>query len=116
MEASELRNFSVDDLKGRIRQWREELFQSKFKSQSSETKDTSVLKKLRKDIARGMTVLNEKVKETAVETASAVKSEAVKAKPAEAHEAPEVEAAPSDKPAGAKTKRAKVSKGKGVKK
>ena len=60
MEAKELRNFSVDELKARVRQWRKELFRSKFKTQSSETKDTSVLRKLRQEIARGMTVLTEK--------------------------------------------------------
>jgi large subunit ribosomal protein L29 len=97
MEASELRNFSVEELKGRIRQWREELFHSKFKSQSAETKDTSVLRKLRKDIARGLTVLNEKA--AGVEVA-AKPAKAVTAKKAEVTET--VEAAPSDKPAAAK--------------
>ena len=60
MEAAELKNFSVEELKSRIRQWRDELFRSKFKSESSEAKDTSIFKKLRRDIARANTVLTEK--------------------------------------------------------
>ena len=60
MEAKELRDFSVEELKSRVRQWSEELFRFRFKAQTSEARDTSVFKKLRKDIARGMTVLNEK--------------------------------------------------------
>ena len=61
MEAQELRNFSVDELKGRVKQWQDELFRAKFKAQSSETKDTSIFQKLKKDIARGKTVLTEKL-------------------------------------------------------
>jgi large subunit ribosomal protein L29 len=61
MEAGELRNFSIEELRSRIRQWRDELFRSRFKAESSEAKDTSVFKKLKKDIARAGTVLNEKL-------------------------------------------------------
>jgi len=68
MEVSELRKFSVEELKGRVRQWRDELFRAKFKARSSETKDTSIFRKLKKDIARGLTVLNEKTRETKRET------------------------------------------------
>lgn len=60
MDAAELRNFSIEELQSRIRQWRDELFRSKFKSESSEAKDTSVFKKLRRDIARANTVLTAK--------------------------------------------------------
>jgi large subunit ribosomal protein L29 len=60
MEAKELRAFSVDELKGRVKQWKEDLFRSKFKTQSSEARDTSVIRKLKRDIARGLTILNEK--------------------------------------------------------
>lgn len=59
MEAQELRQFKKDELETKIRQWREELFRSRFKSQTSEAKDTSVFPKLRRDIARGLTVLHE---------------------------------------------------------
>ena len=59
MEAQELRQLKKDELETKIRQWREELFRSRFKSQTSEAKDTSVFPKLRRDIARGMTILQE---------------------------------------------------------
>lgn len=59
MEAQELRQLKKEELEGRIRQWREELFRSRFKSQTSEAKDTSVFPKLRRDIARGLTILQE---------------------------------------------------------
>lgn len=63
MEASDLRQLKSTELSGRIRQWKEELFRLKFKSSSSEARDTSVFKKLRKDIARAYTVLNSQRKE-----------------------------------------------------
>ena len=68
MEASEIRQFSVDELKGRIRQWRDELFRNKFKTQTSETRDTSVIRKLRRDIARGETILRQKSEGGSVDT------------------------------------------------
>lgn len=106
MEASELRQFSAEELKGRVRQWREELFRSKFKTQSNEARDTSVLKKLRHDIARGETVLREKLKgETPV---SATPSAVVEDKPVKKKAAPrEVEDKVEDK---ASTKKAKGTK------
>jgi len=60
MDAKELKQFTAEELKARIGQWKEELFRSRFKAQSSDVRDTSVFKKLRKDIARAKTVLNQK--------------------------------------------------------
>lgn len=60
MEAKELRGFSVEDLKGRVRTWNDELFRARFKGQNSETKDTSVFRKLRRDVARALTIIGEK--------------------------------------------------------
>lgn len=99
MEAKELRNFSVEELKSRIRQWREELFRSKFKTQSSEAKDTSVLRKLRHEIARGLTVLSEKgatdTKSVAAGATSAAAPQPVADQPitAKTAKAPKVKAA-----------------------
>jgi large subunit ribosomal protein L29 len=62
MDAKELRQFSPQELAGRVRQWKDELFRSKFKAESTEAKDTSVFKKLRRDIARAKTILNEKLR------------------------------------------------------
>ncbi len=95
MDATELKNFSVDELKGRVLQWREELFRSKFKTQSAEKKDTSVLKKLRKDIARGLTILTQKqAGEVQVKAPIAPPTPPKKAKVAKTAKA--VEAAPQD--------------------
>ena len=74
MEAQELRAFNVEDLKSRVKQWRDELFRAKFKAQSQEAKDTSVFRKLRKDIARGETILNEKVRAMATTGLTEVKA------------------------------------------
>ena len=62
MKVQELKNFTVDELNARINQWKEELFRSRFKAQSSEVRDTSVFRKLRRDVARAKTILNQKLK------------------------------------------------------
>lgn len=60
MKAKELRDFSVSDLQGRINTWKEEVFRSRFKMENAEARDTSVIRKLRRDIARAYTILLEK--------------------------------------------------------
>ena len=60
MLAKELRQFSAEELKGRVKSWQEELFRARFKGQTAEAKDTSVFKKLKRDIARANTVISEK--------------------------------------------------------
>lgn len=60
MKAEELRQCTVDELKSRVSQWKDDLFRSRFNSQASEAKDTSVTPKLRRDIARALTILNQK--------------------------------------------------------
>lgn len=62
MEANELRQLSVEELKGRVKQFKEELVRSRFKVQTAETRDTSVSKKTKADIARVLTVLSEKAR------------------------------------------------------
>lgn len=100
MEAKELRTLGVDELRARCRQWGEELFRARFQAQSAEAKDTSVFKKLRKDIARAQTVLTEKLKSDGSIVGQSV--------------APKAEAVPADKPvskkATAKKSSAKKSK------
>jgi large subunit ribosomal protein L29 len=97
MEATELRTLTPDELKGKVRQWRDELFRARFKAQGGEGRNTSIDKKLRKEIARALTVLSEKTrgvvvtkKAVAVETPSeskpAVKKTASKKKPVEKKE------------------------------
>ena len=60
MEARELRELGIPELTTRVTQWREELFRSKLKKFSGEAGDTTASRKLRRDIARALTVLNEK--------------------------------------------------------
>lgn len=78
MNAEELRQFSEKELLARVDQWRDELFRTRLKGYTSETKDNSAKGKLRRDIARAMTVLREKTqKEAAPEdkaTAAPVKA------------------------------------------
>lgn len=74
MDAAELRNLSVEELRSRVKGWREEYFRAKFKGQTNEVKDTSIFRKLRKDIARGLMVLGEKTQGRKAE-APAEKSE-----------------------------------------
>ena len=85
MEVTEMRTLSPEELKSKLKQRREELFRSRFKAQSSEARDTSVVKKLRHEIARTLTVLSEKQRGVVVAS-----------KPVER---PENEAKTSDKPA-----------------
>ncbi len=58
----------MDELKGRIRQWQTELFRARIKRRTQEFKDTSIFRKIRKDIARAKSVLNEKKKLLPIET------------------------------------------------
>lgn len=69
MKAQELRQFSAGDLKSRIETWKEELFRSRFKTEASEARDTSVVRKLRRDIARAYTILAQKTTEGAAAAA-----------------------------------------------
>ncbi len=86
MKAKELRDFSASDLTGRINQWKEEVFRSRFKMENAEARDTSVIRKLRRDIARAYTILTEKNAKGATEAAAAPKaaSAVVQDKPAKA--------------------------------
>lgn len=106
MEAKEFRTLTVEDLNGRVRGWKDELFRARFKGQNAETKDTSVFKKLRKDIARALTVISEK----SVGVEVPVKAAKVTAKAAPV-EKPVVEDKVSDKPASKTTKAKKTTKG-----
>lgn len=116
MDAKELRQFNVDELKSRVRTWQEELFRSKFRAQSSEAKDTSIFRKLRRDIARGKTILAQKISagETgggagALPTAQAAETSAQEVRKT-ASEAPKDK--PAKKATSKKTTTAKKSKAK----
>ena len=83
MDAGELRNFTPDELTARVKQWKDELFRSRFKAQTAEARDTSVVRKLRRDIARALTVIGEKNSGVVIATRPVQeKAEAVADKPA----------------------------------
>ena len=64
MKPAELRDLSAGELEGKIRQWKDDRFRFRFRASTSETKDTSLGRKLRRDIARAKTVLSQKHRST----------------------------------------------------
>ncbi|MDH4246548.1 MAG: 50S ribosomal protein L29 [Deltaproteobacteria bacterium] len=55
-----MRDLSVTDLIARVSDWQQELFRARCEKVVGQLKDTSKLKKLRHDIARASTLINEK--------------------------------------------------------
>lgn len=62
MKAAELREMSVDELAQKQRELREEIFQSRLKYLSGELANTAKLKLDRRDLARVLSLLDEKKK------------------------------------------------------
>lgn len=60
MKAEELRGMTVDELNKKHIELKENLFRLKFKLSTGDLEDTSQISKTRKDIARVLTILNEK--------------------------------------------------------
>ena len=56
----EIRELSIDQLKLKIDDWRRQLLSLRLSSVSSHVKDYSQFKKIRKNIARGLTLLGQK--------------------------------------------------------
>jgi large subunit ribosomal protein L29 len=65
MDAKELRDLTVDELREKHRQYKEELFNLRFQNAIGQLSNTSRIKEVRRTIARVLTVMHEK------ETASA---------------------------------------------
>ena len=61
MSVNELRELSVTELKNKIVDLKKELMDSRFALATSQLEDTSVFKKIRKEIAQANTVLTEKL-------------------------------------------------------
>jgi len=78
MEAVELRQLSVEELKGRINQFKEDLVRARFKVQSAEERDTSIFKKIKRDVAKAQTVLSEKLRGVEVVSKKVVSDKPVK--------------------------------------
>lgn len=56
----ELVNLEIQALEAKVEEWRATLLSLRLKSATSHIKDVSQFKKLRKNIARGMTILSNK--------------------------------------------------------
>lgn len=60
----ELKEMSVDQLRDRLDDYRRELFKLKLNSATSHVKDSSQFNKLKKNIARTLTVIQQKLRES----------------------------------------------------
>ncbi len=60
MKASEIRELSDDALMSRLNDTREELMRLRFQQSTGELTDTSRLPQVRRDVARLLTILNER--------------------------------------------------------
>lgn len=60
MKASDLRDLSLDELKGKEKDIREELFNLRFQHATGQLENTMRIPQVRKDLARIKTILREK--------------------------------------------------------
>ncbi len=63
MRASELRDLTVDELRQKESDFRKELFNLRFQSATGEIQNPRRIGAVRKDIARVLTVITQKMKE-----------------------------------------------------
>tara|TARA_B100001057_G_scaffold116072_1_gene114592 strand:+ start:5814 stop:6026 length:213 start_codon:yes stop_codon:yes gene_type:complete len=61
MSMNDLRELSITELKNKIVDLKKELMDSRFALATSQLEDTSVFKKIKKEIAQANTVLTEKL-------------------------------------------------------
>lgn len=64
MNTAEIRDLRVEELEQRVAQTRRELFNLRFQNATGQLENTGQLKEVRRDIARLLTVLNQKQQET----------------------------------------------------
>ena len=67
MSVNDLRDLYITELKNKIVDLKKELMDSRFALATSQLEDTSVFKKIRKEIAQANTVLTEKLSVESVE-------------------------------------------------
>lgn len=65
MKAAEVRELDVEELQRRVAQTRRELFNLRFQHATGQLENTGQLKEVRRNIARLLTVLNQKQQENA---------------------------------------------------
>ncbi|HKZ27230.1 MAG TPA: 50S ribosomal protein L29 [Rubrobacteraceae bacterium] len=63
MKVAEVRELDVNELEQRVTQTRRELFNLRFQHATGQLENTGQLKEVRKNIARLLTVLNQKQRE-----------------------------------------------------
>lgn len=68
MDATELRNKTPDELRDQIVQLKKEAFNLRFRKATSQLENTARMRSVRRDVARVMTVLNEKARSAAPES------------------------------------------------
>jgi large subunit ribosomal protein L29 len=66
MTSKEIRDLSSDEITAKVRSTREELLQLRLRKQTGQVEKTDQLRSLRKDIARLLTIQNEKKRPAAV--------------------------------------------------
>ena len=70
MSVNDLRELSIVELQNKILDLKKELMDSRFSLATSQLEDTSVFKKIKKEIARANTVLTEKINKESIEAVS----------------------------------------------
>jgi large subunit ribosomal protein L29 len=66
MTSKEIRDLSSDEITAKVRTIREELLQLRLRKQTGQVEKTDKLRTLRKDIARLLTIQNEKKRKATV--------------------------------------------------
>jgi large subunit ribosomal protein L29 len=67
MDAAELRNKTPDELRDALVQLKKEAFNLRFQKATNQLENTARMRKVKRDVARVKTVLNEKARTAAVE-------------------------------------------------
>ena len=62
MSINDLRELSISELETKVGELKKELMESRFSLATSQIEDTSIFKKIKKQIAQANTVLNQKKK------------------------------------------------------
>tara|TARA_B100000929_G_C15396469_1_gene383036 strand:+ start:99 stop:326 length:228 start_codon:yes stop_codon:yes gene_type:complete len=73
MTIAEFRELTIEELEIKIIELKRNLMDSRFLLASSQIEDTSIFKKIKKETAQAMTVLNEKVVKENIEIKEKVK-------------------------------------------
>lgn len=63
LKASELRNLGVDELQEKLKNAKKGLMQHRFQAKTGKLERQTVIPQLRRDIARILTILNEKIRQ-----------------------------------------------------